>query len=340
MTVSFGGLTLRDLEYVAAVAEFGSFTAAAEACGVSQPSLSAQVRKVEGQLDLALFERTGREVRVTTAGRLVVDQARRVLSEARHLFEVARGVTDPLAGELRLGAIATLGPYLIRHLLGPLRQEFPDLTPVFREGLTAELCDHLLAGDLDAVLLSLPVEDERLAAAPILFEPFVGMCSTQSPLAAQASLALSSLDTDEMIVMAEGHCIRDQTLALCSGVPRAGARRHAASIETLRHLVAAGAGHTLVPRLAVRSDPLLDDHLRYQPIDDDRAGRTVALAWRASDPRGPAFQRLAFFIAALDIPGTRPAVPTPPAVPARRTADRLDRRRPVALLVRPEEARP
>jgi LysR family hydrogen peroxide-inducible transcriptional activator len=305
--MSFGGLSLRDIEYVVAIADTGSFTAAAERCGVAQPSLSGQVRKVENQLGLRIFERTGRDVRLTAAGAGLVGQARIVLGEARRLFDIARTLNDPLAGPLRLGVIATLGPYLVPHLLGPLRTAFPALRLILREGLTADLSALVISGELDAVLLSLPGEDERLMEAPILFEPFVGMCSTRSPLAGRATLTLSDLDTDDLLLMDEGHCIRAQALALCSSRRTGGDTRHAASIETLRHLVAAESGHALLPGLAVRADPLLDDHVDYVPLDDPDLGRTIGLSWRRTDTRRASFEQLADFLRGLDVPGTRAA---------------------------------
>jgi LysR family transcriptional regulator, hydrogen peroxide-inducible genes activator len=303
--VNFLGLSLRDLEYVLAVAQAGSFTAAAEACAVSQPSLSMQIRKVEDRLGVVLFERTRRDVRITPAGEIIIRQAQAVLGEARRLLELARGLQDPLVGPLRLGAIATLGPYLIPHLLSPLRQRYPDLKLLLHEGLTAELVGLVLAGEVDAVLLSLPVEEERIATAPVLFEPFVAICSDASPLAAQEDVELADLDTDDLVLMDEGHCIRAQALALCNHHSDARGVRHVASLETLRHLVAAGAGHSLLPRLAAREDPLLAGHIRYRPFSDPEIGRSIGLAWRGTDPRGAAFQELAAFIRSIPIEGAR-----------------------------------
>jgi LysR family transcriptional regulator, hydrogen peroxide-inducible genes activator len=306
----FGGISLRDIEYVVAISDTGSFTAAAERCGVSQPSLSGQVRKVENQLGLKIFERTGRDVRLTPAGADIVAQARSVLGEARRLFDLGRALNDPLAGPLRLGVIATLGPYLVPHLLGPLQSEFPDMKLQLREGLTAELATLVIGGELDAVLLSVPVEDDRLMAAPILFEPFVGMCSRRSALSRKDMLDMADLDTDDLLLMDEGHCIRGQALALCSSHRPGRETRHAASIETLRHLVAAGSGHALLPKLAARADPRIDVHVRYAPLADPQAGREIGLAWRRTDVREQAFRRLVEFIAGLKIEGT-----TPSAVP-------------------------
>jgi LysR family hydrogen peroxide-inducible transcriptional activator len=303
----FGGISLRDIEYVVAISDTGSFTAAAERCGVSQPSLSGQVRKVENQLGLKIFERTGRDVRLTPAGADIVEQARSVLGEARRMFDLSHKLNDPLAGTLRLGVIATLGPYLVPHLLGPLQSEFPDMKLQLREGLTADLGALVVGGELDAVLLSVPVEDDRLMAMPILFEPFVGMCSRRSVLSRKDVLDMEDLDTGDLLLMDEGHCIRGQALALCSNRHPGRETRHAASIETLRHLVAAGSGHALLPKLAARTDARIDVHVRYTPLSDSRAGRDIGLAWRRTDVREKAFRRLATFIGGLEIEGTTPA---------------------------------
>jgi LysR family transcriptional regulator, hydrogen peroxide-inducible genes activator len=309
------GVSLRDIEYVVAVADTGSFTAAADRCAVSQPALSTQVRKVEERLAVAIFERTGRAVRLTAAGAALVAQARIVLGEARRLFEIARGMQDLLSGPLHLGVIATLGPYLVPHLLGPLRDTYPDLRLLLREGLTADLTNLVVAGELDAVLLSLPLPDERLAVRPLFFEPFLGMCSTRSPLAVRDTLEMGEMAGEDLILMEEGHCFRDQALALCKlRGPETGGR-HAASIETLRHLVAAGAGHSLLPKLAAREDPLLSEHLRYAPFEDASIGRTIALAWRATDARAAALQELADFLARLPIPGVVQSPSVPPPLP-------------------------
>lgn len=302
--MSFGGLTLRDLEYVVEVARTCSFTAAAQHCAVSQPTLSAQVRKVEDQLGVAIFDRAGRKVRLTPAGAQAVEQARSVLGEARRLFDIARGARDPLAGDLRLGAIATLGPYLVPHLLGPLRAAFPQMRLILREGLTEQLCRDVLAGEIDAALLSLPLEEPRLAAMPLFFEPFVAVASRHRAPEREGPLRFEDLDASELILMDEGHCLRAQAIAACGA--NTASDRHAASIETLRHLVAAGLGHSLLPALAVPAAPLLDAELRYHALEGDRHGRIIGLAWRATDPRAEGFETLGGFIAGLEIAQVMP----------------------------------
>lgn len=302
--MSLAGLSLRDLEYLVAVAEQRHFGRAAAACAVSQPALSGQVRKIEGLLQVTVFERDRRRVMLTRKGEAVVRQARRVLHEARRLVELARGWDEPLAGPLSLGAIATLGPYLFPHVLKPLRDRFPRVELMLVEARTAELLDALDAGDLDAALLSLPLRRDGLTVEPLLFEPFLLIHPPGLPLAALRPLTVDGLATDHLLLLEEGHCLRDQALSLC-GTLAAGERRHATGLETLRHMVAAGAGYSIVPALAATPNPMLDGLVAYTPFDDRSAGRTIALAWRSTDPRGDQFALLASFLAATVPPGTR-----------------------------------
>jgi LysR family hydrogen peroxide-inducible transcriptional activator len=311
-----GGLSIRNLECLAAVAEHGTISAAAEACAIAQPSLSAQIKKVEDELGLAIFERSKRGMRVTDAGRFVLEQVHALLAEARQLQDVAAAAQDPLAGALKIGAIATLGPYLVPHLLAPLRGAFPRLRLVLNEGLTDGLVRDLVEGRADVALLSMPVHDKHIVVHPIFFEPFVAIVPNASPYAGRKSLRLADLDDERMLLMNEGHCLRDQALSLCKSRPGL-SERHAASIETLRQMVAAGAGHSVVPALAVRHDPLIDDLVAYKPIDDPSAGRIIALAWRARDPRAGRFRALTEFLASLSLPGIRTASDFSPRTPPR-----------------------
>lgn len=293
--MSLAGLSLRDLEYLVAVADHRHFGRAAAACAVSQPALSGQIRKIEELLRVAVFERGSRTIVVTRRGETVVRQARRVLAEARRLVELARGFEEPLAGPLALGAIATLGPYLFPHLLGPLRQRFPQTELVLREARTAELLEALAGGDLDAALLSLPVRRDGLAMATLFFEPFLLVHPPDHPLASLRPLRVDGLAPERLLLLEEGHCLRDQALALC-GMLGAQERRHATGLETLRHMVAAGAGYSILPALAAMPHPMLDGLVRYTPFDQPDAGRTVALVWRATDPRQEQFELLAGFM--------------------------------------------
>lgn len=285
--MAFSGISLRDLEYVVAVADRGSFVAAAEQCRVSQPSLSAQVRKIETWLGTALFERTTRRVMITATGRRFIEQARVVLEEAGKLALVAQPAGRPFGGTLRLSAIATTGPYFFPRMLGELRRCYPDLTMVLGEGLTEALVTSLRAGDLDAVLLSTPFTDPSLAFAAIYREPFLLACPAGFGGDNPAEDLWTSLPAAERLLLGEGHCLRHQTLALCSDV---GLRdRHGTSLETLKYMIAAGEGCTLMPALAAKEGA----GVRYAPLPSPGYSREIALAWRRSDPRTDDYRDLA-----------------------------------------------
>ena len=212
MKMNMSGLSLRDLEYVVAIADNGSFVRAAEHCRVAQPSLSAQVRKLENSLGIVVFERTTRRVIVTADGKAFVEQARRVLAEARLLFTVAQRSDEPFGGSLRLAAMATLGPYLFPRILPGVRKNYPNLVLVLSEGLTAELVPKLIHGEIDAVLLSLPQIDPALATATIFSEPFLLACPKGHPATRKGGPTWEALDANERLLLEEGHCLREQAL--------------------------------------------------------------------------------------------------------------------------------
>lgn len=281
MAIRINALTLRDLEYVVAVAERRHFGQAAAACHVSQPALSTQVRKVEDALGVRLFERTNRRVEVTAIGERVVAQARVVLDEAQRLGTVAERTLGPLVGPFRLGAIQTVGPYLLPHLLAALRRAFPRLELVLREGLTTDLIRELKAGALDAVLAAATFSDPAVRQLPLYVEPFRLLAPLGHALLARRALRPGDLDARDMLLLEDGHCLADQALDLCPANRRRGARRvHATSLETLRHLVAAGGGYTIVPALAATDDPRLRRLVRHRRFDGGAPGRTVVLATR------------------------------------------------------------
>lgn len=280
-------LSLRDLTYVVAVAEERHFGRAAEHCHISQPALSAQIRKIERVIGAKLFERNRRRVLLTSVGERIVSQAQTVLWEADRLDELARSADGVLAGPLRLGLILTLGPYLLPHLLGPLREQYPDLELILTEGLTEQLLEALRAGRLDAVLFT-PLRDTTGVELEILFfEPFLLAAPSSHPLSTQRELTVEDLKREEMVLLNDGHCLRDQALEALQFCPsqRAGKERlQTAGLETLRHLVASGVGYSLLPRLAVRADPQLSDLLVYRTFDGKQPGRDVALCWREGSP--------------------------------------------------------
>jgi LysR family hydrogen peroxide-inducible transcriptional activator len=291
MTVSLSGLSLRDLDYALAVGQTRHFGRAAERCGVSQPALSEQIRKLEALLGVALFERGRRGVQVTGEGEALLAQAERVLAEARGLLEMARGTADPMARTWRLAAIQTLGPYYLPHLLRQVRAAFPDLSLRLEEGRTAALLDSLRAGATDLLLAALPLPEEGLTTAALFREPFVLVCPAAHPLASLPRLTLPDLAADGLLLLEEGHCLRDHALSLCEGVT-AGAR-HATSLETLWHMILAGEGFSLMPALSLRGRAEMADLVTCRPLPEDEASRTIALAWRTTDPRGAAFAGLA-----------------------------------------------
>ena len=285
--MSLSGLSLRDLEYVVAIADHGSFVRAAEHCGVAQPSLSAQVRKLESWLGLVVFERTTRRVIVTAEGKPFIEQARRVLAEARILFTIAQQTDEPFGGSLRLAAISTLGPYFFPRVLPRLRKKYPDLEFVLSEGLTADLVPKLIEGKIDAVLLSLPQSDAALVIAPLFSEPFLFACPKGHPSTRKGGPTWDGLDAGERLLLEEGHCLREQALSACSDAGRS--HRLATSLETLKYMVAAGEGCTLVPALAVSER----DAVVYSRLSVPMYSRKIGLAWRRSDPRALEFSALA-----------------------------------------------
>lgn len=284
--MNLSGLSLRDLEYVVAIADRGSFVRAAEYCRVAQPSLSAQVRKLEGSLGIVIFERTTRRVIVTAEGKSLLEQARRVLAEARLLFMIARRSDKPFGGVLRLAAISTLGPYLFPRILPALRAKYSDLTLVLSEGLTGELVPKLIDGEVDAVLLSLPQTDAALASAGVFSEPFLLACPKGHPASRKGGPTWDALAAEERLLLEEGHCLREQALAGCSAPGRT--NRLATSLETLKYMVAAGEGCTLVPALAVSER----DAVAYSRPPGASFSRKIGLSWRKSDPRAAEFSTL------------------------------------------------
>lgn len=292
--MNVAGLSLRDLEYVVAVAETRHFGRAAERCNVSQPALSGQIRKLEDSLGILLFERTSRRVLSTPGGEAIVRQARSVLAEAQTLLAIAgERQIGPLAGRFALAAIPTLGPYLFPLVLRGLKAEFPELSLNLSEGRTADLLEGLRDGRLDAALVSLPLDEAGLTLAPLFDEPFLLACAADHPFAGRDHVVTADLAGPDLLLLDEGNCLRDQAIAACGTGQRAG--RHATSLETLRSMVAAGGGYTLLPWLATRAMHDPDGLVVCRAFTSGEPGRTVALAWRSSDPRGASLADLAGF---------------------------------------------
>ncbi|MBP7339906.1 LysR substrate-binding domain-containing protein [Niveispirillum sp.] len=296
-------MNLRDLRYVIAVDDHRHFGRAAEACHVSQPTLSGQIRKLEEMLGITLFERTNKSVIPTPAAEQILPLARAAVEKADAITALAQGWRDPLAGSLRLGVIPTLGPYLIPRILGPLKRDYPKLDLVLWEDITDNLLARLRRHELDAVLLATIVEDDDIPSLPLFDEPFLLVLPEGNPLAALPMIGDEDLSKVEMLVLADGHCLRDQALAACHQTGAGRADLRATSLEMLLNMVAAGYGCTLAPALVVagRTAPVPGTVAR--PLAPGSAGRTVRLAFRETFPRRQAVEAVAETIRSLRLGG-------------------------------------
>jgi LysR family hydrogen peroxide-inducible transcriptional activator len=281
MATNLQAFSLRDLEYLVAVGEHLNFGRAAQACAVSQPTLSAQVRKIEEAVGIDVFERSPRGAIVTPRGAEVLAQARIVLTEARRLFEVAAAGGEPLAGTFRLGVISTLGPYLVPFLMKPLRARFPHLRLLISEGHTRQLAHQLEEGELDAILAAAPLPGTDLTALKLFREEFALVVPRDHHLASAERVTQADIPPSELILLSEGHCMRDQALGFCPDRLREDRPElQAASLESLRQMVAAGVGLSFMPQLAVQNGTLLDDLVAYRRIGEGELAREIALFHR------------------------------------------------------------
>lgn len=303
-TTSVSSLSLRDLEYAVAVARERHFGRAAERCGVSQAALSEQVRKLENVLGVTLFERTKRHVEPTARGIALIAQAELLLTDARRLLETAQRSAEPLTGELRLGVIATLGPYYLPTLLHGGRKRFPRLALHLTEGRTADLLAQLRHGELDAVLVALPLSADGLTVRPLFFEPFRLACPLDHPLATRPDVRLRDLTRGKLLLMEEGHCMRDQALALCNVRRLNSYTRVASSLEMLRHMIAAGEGYSIFPHMAAQDHADMGGLIRFRDLADADAGRPIGLVWRATETRANDLDAIAQYMRETLPPGT------------------------------------
>ncbi|WP_240621518.1 LysR substrate-binding domain-containing protein [Caulobacter zeae] len=288
-----GGMNLRDLRYLLAVAEHEHFGRAARACGVSQPTLSVQIRKLEDLLGVVLFERGGKTATPTAACRQLLDHARSAVTAAEAVLATARSLRDPLAGRFRLGVIPTLAPYLLPLVFGPLREALPSLELEPWEDQTAALLERLRAHELDAVLLATDETAPDLMGAPLFAEPFLAALPPDHPLAAREAVAETDLARD-ILVLSDGHCLRDQALEACGQTTALGASLRASSLTTLLNMVAAGYGTTLIPGLAAGAAQ--DAGIVLRPLST-WTGRTIRIVWRAHFPQRPAAEAVGEVIA-------------------------------------------
>lgn len=286
-------MNLRDLRYMLAVAEHRHFGKAAEACRVSQPTLSVQLRKLEEALGVVLFERSSKQVVPTPVCERLLTHAHVAVAEVDAMAALARAASDPMRGKLRIGIIPTLAPYLLPLVFGPLREALPGLEIEPWEDVTAALLDRLRSHGLDAAVLATEPEGTDLATEPLFTEPFLAALPPEHALSGRARISEEELAPD-VLVLADGHCLRDQALAACGlAGPRGGSLR-ASSLATLINMVAAGYGTTLIPGLAAGAAQ--DAGIHLVPLKRGVA-RTVRIAWRAAFPRRAAVEAVARIIA-------------------------------------------
>ena len=316
-------MTLTELKYIVAVARERHFGKAAEACFVSQPTLSVAIKKLEEELELKIFERNATEISVTPLGEEIVRQAQTVLEQAASIKEIAKRGKDPLAGPLRLGVIYTIGPYLLPDLVRHVIDRTPQMPLMLQENFTVKLLEQLRLGEIDCAILAEPFPDTNLAIAPLYDEPFLAALPHTHPLAKQAHITNEELKRETMLLLGTGHCFRDHVLEVCPEFARfsndtEGIRKsfEGSSLETIKHMVAAGMGVTLVPRLSVPASALDgaprpgadfgdSSYVRYLPFKGDPPTRRVVLAWRRSFTRYEAIAELRNAIYACELPGVK-----------------------------------
>ncbi|MBW8367328.1 MAG: LysR family transcriptional regulator [Arenimonas sp.] len=287
-------MNLRDLRYLVALAEALHFGKAAEACHVSQPTLSTQIKKLEDELGIALVERAPRHVMLTPAGRDIATRARRVLAEVDQMRETARRTSDPEAGTVRLGLFPTLGPYLLPHVVPRIRARFPRLELLLVEEKTEAVLHMLREGRLDAAVLAMPLHEDWLETEFLFEEPFLLAVPEGHPLAGQRNLTLANLGNQHLLLLEEGHCLRDQALEVCH-LAGAGEKEgfRATSLETLRQMVAAGVGVTLLPMLAVKPPVSPSENIRLLTFKQPAPTRRLAMVWRKTSAMSAFLHELA-----------------------------------------------
>jgi LysR family hydrogen peroxide-inducible transcriptional activator len=299
-------ITLRQLRYFQALAATGHFGRAAEAAGVSQPALSMQLRELEAELDGTLVDRTSAGAELTGLGREVAERAGDILAAVRDLQELAHARGAVLAGPVRLGVIPSVAPYLLPRLFERVAEAYPHARLTVRETITDTLTAELAAGALDAIIASLPLDNDRLAEAAAFDDTFLLAAPTGSPHARRARANPADIRADELLLLEDGHCLRDQALAVCRAIdPHRLLSVGATSLATIVQLVAAGQGITLVPQLAIDAGTITDPRLKLVPFVKPEPHRTIGLAWRKRSPRERDFRALAELVAAAGKVGVR-----------------------------------
>ena len=322
-------MTLTELKYIVAVAREKHFGKGADACHVSQPTLSVAIKKLEEELQVKLFERNANEITVTPLGEEIIRQAQSVLEQADQIRDIAKRGKDPLAGALRLGVIYTIGPYLLPDLVRQTIASMPQMPLMLQENFTVKLLEELRNGEIDCAILAEPFPDTNLAIAPLYDEPFMAAVPVAHALAQRSSITAEEIKKETMLLLGNGHCFRDHVLEVCPEFARFssnsdGIRKsfEGSSLETIKHMVAAGMGITLVPRLGVPKEALAEQSvgkegnknktrlaaeqasfIKYLPFEGHIPSRRVVLAWRRSFTRYEAIAALRNAIYACELPG-------------------------------------
>jgi LysR family transcriptional regulator, hydrogen peroxide-inducible genes activator len=317
-------MTLTELKYIVAVARERHFGRAADACFVSQPTLSVAIKKLEDELGMPLFERRSTDVTLTDAGERIVAQAQRVLDEAARIKEIAKSGQDPLCGPLRVGVIYTIGPYLLPSLVRQLLKDAPQMPLLLTENYTVKLLELVKNGEVDVAIAALPLPESGLLMQPVYDEPFVVAVPRKHPWVKRArrgGIASEDLKKETMLLLGAGHCFRDHVLGVCPELMRFSSEAEGiqktfegSSLETIRHMVASGLGVTVLPKTSVPEKVPANSLIEYLPFRQPVPDRRVVLVWRKSFTRLPAIEALRHAIVRCPLPGaTKLDLPPQPA---------------------------
>ena len=303
-------MTLTELRYIVAVSQKNHFGKAAQACFVSQPTLSIAIKKLEEELGVRLFERSSKnEIRITEIGQQVINQAYIVLQEAQMLSEIAQQGKDPLSGPFRLGVIYTIGPYLLPSLIPVLTKNVPNLKLIIEENFTANLFQSLKQGALDAIIISYPFEEPGIETAPLYEEPFIVALPRNHEWKDRDAIPPEDLASQDLMLLGSGHCFRDQVIKACpncmSGNSELTRTLEGGSLETIRHMVAAGTGITVLPRTSIMHSQKIESMIDIKPFKLPSPSRTVAIAWRKHYPRKEAIVTIRDTIQACSLNGVK-----------------------------------
>ncbi len=288
-------MNLKDLRYLIAIAEYKHFGKAAAFCFVSQPTLSAQIKKLEGYLGVDLIERTNKSVFITPIGNEIINRAKQIISDTDELISFARTSQNPLAGTLRIGTIPTIAPYLLPLLMPKIHSALPDLKPLLYEDQTHRIVKQINEGKLDVVILAIPVETGNLVLEEIYHEPFFLAASNEHKLAIKETVSITDIQEEKILLLEEGHCLRDHALEFCS-ISQSDEELafRATSLETLRQMVAINSGISIFPALAVNNkNPLFSSkQINYINFNNNQVGRRIAVAWRKNSVKIEAIAEL------------------------------------------------